>query len=114
MYGDGDRVVLGGCQGQLNLEPEGTMKGIKSRRDSSGAGGMGQAVRCGQEGLKHWDMDRLRCSAREGGQQSGGDPDVPCITPTVPWRWSPSRPLPPLSRLAGFSSQQVSWPDTWP
>lgn len=40
----------------------------------------------------------------------------PCLTdsslsPAVRWQWSHSQQLPPLSRLAGFSSPQVSlWP----
>ncbi|KAK2091407.1 Transmembrane protein 43 [Saguinus oedipus] len=30
------------------------------------------------------------------------------LSPTVPWQWSHSRQQPPLSKLAGFSSRQVS------
>lgn len=42
---------------------------------------------------------------------SRSHPGVPVLivpSPTVPWQWSLSQRLPPLSRLAGFSSQQVS------
>lgn len=35
-------------------------------------------------------------------------PIIVPLSPTVPWQWSLSQRLLPLSKLAGFSSQQVS------